>query len=399
MKNDLRAIWWYREPAASKCFHHADINCYRAYAHRWEGEYSWNRIGESEQDRRGQSIHQPADTAFKSLFQSKRAFVQLLRYFLKAPWAELIDEQQLERIDKSYIKSDHARLESDVVYKCRMKDQEIIIYVLLEMQSTVDYQMPWRLLQYMVELWRTVLKDTDADRKRTKQHLLPPIIPVVVYNGDGRWTAARTFRAYQNRSDLFGDAIVDFRYYLVDVKRWSPQSKAELESFLPLAFHFESADSVLELSERMDDCIQAVGRLDETEAAVLVDFLFQIAEKRLGREAGTGDASRIISRMGEGASGGEMVSQLSRRLHKEYEEWKKKEQQMLEQGRKEGLVEGRLEGLQEGRLEERRSLVRQMQQNGMTASQIAKLLSADEAEVGNCFVVKTAEEPCCRGAR
>jgi hypothetical protein len=327
------------------------------------------------------SIHQPADTAFKSLFQSKRAFIQLLRYFLKAPWVELIDEQQLERIDKSYIKSDHARLESDVVYKCRMKDKEIIIYVLLEMQSTVDYQMPWRLLQYMVELWRTVLKDTDADRKRTKQHLLPPIIPVVVYNGDGRWTAARTFRAYQNRSDLFGDAIVDFRYYLVDVKRWSPQSKAELESFLPLAFHFESADSVLELSERMDDCIQAVGRLDETEATVLVDFLFQIAEKRLGREAGTGDASRIISRMGEGASGGEMVSQLSRRLHKEYEEWKKKEQQMLEKGRKEGLVEGRLEGLHEGRLEERRSLVRQMQQNGMTVSQIAKLLSVDEAEI------------------
>ena len=136
-----------------------------------------------------QSIHQPADTAFKSLFQSKRAFVQLLRYFLKAPWAELIDEQQLERIDKSYIKSDHARLESDVVYKCQMKNQEIIIYVLLEMQSTVDHQMPWRLLQYMVELWRTVLKDTDADRKRTKQHRLPPIIPVVVYNGDGRWTA------------------------------------------------------------------------------------------------------------------------------------------------------------------------------------------------------------------
>jgi predicted transposase/invertase (TIGR01784 family) len=66
---------------------------------------------------------------------------------------------------------------------------------------------------------------------------------------------------------------------------------------------------------------------------------------------------------------------------KEYEEWKKKEQQMLEQGRKEGLVEGRLEGLQEGRLEERRSLVRQMQQNGMTMSQIAKLLSADEAEI------------------
>ena len=76
---------------------------------------------------------------------------------------------------------------------------------------------------------------------------------MVVDNGDGRCTAARTFRAYQNRSDLFGDAIVD--------------------------------------------------------------FLFQIAEQRLGREAGNGDVTRFISRMGEGASGGEMVSHLSRRLH------------------------------------------------------------------------------------
>lgn len=113
-----------------------------------------------------------------------------------------------------------------------------------------------------------------------------------------------------------------------------------MEAFLPLAFRFESADAIIELSERMDACIQAVGNLDETETAVLVDFLFQIAEQRLGHETGIGVASRMIPHMGKGASGGEMVSRLSRRLHSEYEEWKKKEQQMLDRGRKEGLKEG-----------------------------------------------------------
>jgi predicted transposase/invertase (TIGR01784 family) len=311
------------------------------------------------------SIHQPADTAFKSLFQSKRAFVQLLRYFLKAPWVEFVDEQQLERIDKSYIKTDHARLESDVVYKCRMKDQEVIIYVLLELQSTVDYQMPWRLLQYMVELWRSMQKDVEASKRRSSHHRLPPIIPVVVYNGDGRWTASRSFKEYQYRNDLFGDAIVNFRYYLVDVRRWSPESKAELEAFLPLAFHFENAESILDLSERIDTCMQAVQKLDASESMVLADFLNQIALQRLSRESGDNNAQRVLPSIAVGASGGEMVSQLSRRLHKEYEEWKRKELQMLERGRQEG----------------QRLLIVQMRHNGMTISQIAKLISMEEAEV------------------
>lgn len=318
---------------------------------------------------RSSSIHQPADTAFKSLFQSKRAFVQLLRYFLKAPWVELIDEQQLDRIDKSFIKSDHARLEADVVYTCRMKDQDVIIYVLLEMQSTVDFQMPWRLLQYMVEIWRTVMKNTDAGEKRTRDHRLPPIIPVVVYNGDGGWTASRSFRAYQNCNEWFGESVVDFRYYLVDVKRWTPAGKAELEAFLPLAFHFENAESLHELSERMDACMQAIEKLDETESVALVDFLYQITQQRLNRESGDSVAQRRLPRMAKGASGGEMVSQLSRRLHKEYEDQKKREQKMMQKSH------------QEGRSEERRILVRQMQCSGMTVSQIAKMISLDESVV------------------
>jgi predicted transposase/invertase (TIGR01784 family) len=163
----------------------------------------------------------------------------------------------------------------------------------------------------------------------------------------------------------------------VDVRRWSPESKAELEAFLPLAFHFENAESILDLSERIDTCMQAVQKLDASESMVLADFLNQIALQRLSRESGDNNAQRVLPSIAVGASGGEMVSQLSRRLHKEYEEWKRKELQMLERGRQEGRQEGRLEGRQEGQ----RLLIVQMCHNGMTISQIAKLISMEEAEV------------------
>ena len=55
-----------------------------------------------------------------------------------------------------------------------MDGNEVYFY-LLELQSTVDFQMPYRLLCYMVEIWRSVLKDTDrkeAARKASSFQLL-----------------------------------------------------------------------------------------------------------------------------------------------------------------------------------------------------------------------------------
>lgn len=90
-----------------------------------------------------------------------------------------------------------------------------------------------------------------------------------------------------------------------------------------------------------------------------------------------------------------MVSQLARRLHKEYEDWKKKEQQMFEkgrmEGREEGLKESYEEGRQEGREEERRELFQHMHRNGMTVAQIAKLVSMEEFEVQSILKRKDSE--------
>lgn len=54
-----------------------------------------------------------------------------------------------------------------------------VCFYLLELQSTVDFQMPYRLLLYMVEIWRTVLKDTDAKEAARKNFKLPAIVPCV----------------------------------------------------------------------------------------------------------------------------------------------------------------------------------------------------------------------------
>jgi hypothetical protein len=97
----------------------------------------------------------------------------------------------------------------------------------MELQSSVDFQMPYRLLLYMVEIWRDVLKNTDKKEAERKEFRLPSIIPIILYNGKGRWTAVRQFKETLAAAELFQKYVVDFEYILIDINRylWSVPSK------------------------------------------------------------------------------------------------------------------------------------------------------------------------------
>ena len=60
-----------------------------------------------------------------------------------------------------------------------------IYFILLELQSKVDNMMPYRILEYMVEIWR-------KDRKNNKNKELPLIVPCVLYTGKSKWTKSST---------------------------------------------------------------------------------------------------------------------------------------------------------------------------------------------------------------
>ncbi len=92
--------------------------------------------------------------------------MQLLRSFVDKSWVSSIDEDSVEYINKSFILQDFKGKEADIVYRVKIEGREVFFYILLELQSTVDYQMPYRLLQYMLEIWRKILKDTNKAREK-----------------------------------------------------------------------------------------------------------------------------------------------------------------------------------------------------------------------------------------
>lgn len=101
------------------------------------------------EENQSEKIHHPHDKGYKFLLSSRDVFLQLLQCFIAKDWVKSIDEESITPIDKSFILKDFTEKEADLVYRLKIKEQEVIFYILLELQSSVDFQMPYRLLTYM----------------------------------------------------------------------------------------------------------------------------------------------------------------------------------------------------------------------------------------------------------
>ena len=216
-----------------------------------------------------ESIHNSHDKGFKYLFGIKRLFVQLLRSFVQQDWAQRILPGDVELVDKSFILPDFKHKEADLVYKIKM-DGNYVYFYLLELQSSVDFQMPYRLLLYMIEIWRTVLKDTNSKEAKRKDYKLPVIVPCVLYNGDDKWTVARSFRETLARYEEFDEFVLDFKYILFDVRRYNDDDLLELANVIGATFFIDkTTDKEKDLLERLVIMAKRIQELSSDDIDVL----------------------------------------------------------------------------------------------------------------------------------
>jgi hypothetical protein len=83
------------------------------------------------------------------------------------------------------------RCEVDMVWRIpRREGGDTYLMLLLEFQSTSDRWMALRVLVYASLLWQHLLNE----KRLPPDGRLPPILPVVLYNGDRRWAAPLALR-------------------------------------------------------------------------------------------------------------------------------------------------------------------------------------------------------------
>jgi predicted transposase/invertase (TIGR01784 family) len=178
----------------------------------------------------------------------------LLETFVQEPWVAEIDFNQCGTLDKSFVSDHYKETESDLIYKVKVRGKTIYIYVLLEFQSSVDRFMVVRVLNYITNFYL----DYVQTHKRVKR--LPAVFPVVLYNGQRKWTAAQEIADLIEPEPALGPYALHFQYLLLNEKSYNRQQLLAIQNIVSTLFLAEAHYDIqlleaelLNLYEREED--------------------------------------------------------------------------------------------------------------------------------------------------
>ena len=227
------------------------------------------------------------DRSYKDLYSNKVVFLDLVKEMLKAPWAKDLNEENLVLVDKEYILSDYEENEADIVYRANIDGKEVIFYTLLEFQSSVDYRMPLRLFFYINEILREYIKNSEKEDKKNKKGFnVPAVIPIVLYNAIKKWNAPRYFKDIVNKSELFGDNIVNFKYELFDVNHeYTKEQLIKNNNITSAIFLLDQKVEPLEFLDRLKAVALEFNKLTDTQKMILKHWIRNTVDETIAENA------------------------------------------------------------------------------------------------------------------
>ncbi len=301
-------------------------------------------------------LYQPHDNLFRKVFSNAPEAAGLLRPNLPEWLSTRLDWSTLTLQDRSYVDEELEASQSDLLFEVQWQagdgqagagqagageagsePQRLLLYVLFEHQSTPNRWMSFRLLEYCCRVWADALL---ADKKRRE---LPPIVPVVFYQGKRRWRHAREF------GELFAAAAREwpwtprFEHLLVDqsqaavgeVRGEALGRVAQLALMAAARRRVSEARAALLMAAQHMGELARSGRIELFRA--IVRYVITTQDKQNVREFGEALGRHVPG------PGGDMKTYAEELLQEGLQEG-------LRKGRQEGRHEGRQEGRQEGQL-------------------------------------------------
>ena len=319
------------------------------------------------------------DPIYKRLYAFPAMVEDLLHSLVQEEWIGGVDFQTLQKLPSDYVGDDFRQRYGDAAWRVRLREEEkwLHILVLLEFQSRNDPEMALRILEYTTLLYRELRRNKTLELGG----LLPPTLPVVVYNGEPPWVAATNIRELIAPT---GPALAALQ----------PSQR-----FLVLDERHTAADS-----PHLGELTRAVVRLEQSRSEADFKLVVDALLKRLatsnegGLKRAFADWIRVLSSglqpTGEEPMANLSLEDLAMTLEERVKQWP---QQWLRKGREQGLREGLEQGLEQGLargFRHERALLHRQASSKFDAETVGRLAAALEemsdperlAEVGEAIV-------------
>ena len=205
-------------------------------------------------------MHQGHDHSYKLLFSEPEVVIDLLQGFVHEDWVDKLDFNTLEKVSGSYISDDLRAREDDIIWKVKYDDSWVYIYLLLEFQSTIDKFMAVRLMSYIGLLYQDLIKTSQISAKQR----LPPVFPVVLYNGDQRWNAATELQdLIVHVPGGLSKYLPSLKYLLLDEGAYKLEELSPLKNLVAAIFRLENVNSQEEIIDVVSNLIEWLNSPDQ----------------------------------------------------------------------------------------------------------------------------------------
>ncbi len=291
-----------------------------------------------------------------------------MKALIPEKYSSLIEPENIQSIDKSFIASNHKEYESDLIYKVTIGEREAWVYILMEFQSTVDRLMPFRILNYVTQLYMTLLNVYDENDKK------PGILPLVLYNGNANWNVSTQVADLIDKTYVAENFLPHIEYMLLDLSQITDVALEQMKGLVGAVIYAEKYGREEHWKEAHTRLTHFVRECNPKELdwftgwfkTILSD---KLSEERINQLIQTGNKEQ-----------GNMLADVMEEIHAQG--LQEGEQLGLQRGEELGLQKGRQEGRQEGAHQKAVETARILLKMGLSIEQVMKGTGLSRKEVG-----------------
>ncbi|MEM7531240.1 MAG: Rpn family recombination-promoting nuclease/putative transposase [Chloroflexota bacterium] len=187
-----------------------------------------------------------------------------------------VDKTSLERVNKTFISPSYEKRESDLIYKVKLKDQDILIIILTEFQSKVDRLMGLRFAYYILLYYMDYVNDIkEMDKEdRERGFKLPVVSPILLYNGSNNWSAPTDLAGLIEEHPNLGEYRPRFRYFPIIQNSFLKEKLLDIRDIVSTIFLAETNFDIDLLKDEMLALYQR--EPDKTAISILLNWFRQL---------------------------------------------------------------------------------------------------------------------------
>ncbi|MBI1928285.1 Rpn family recombination-promoting nuclease/putative transposase, partial [Candidatus Poribacteria bacterium] len=172
------------------------------------------------------------DRGTKWLLESPENVRELLR-IIAADLVGKLDFSRIQQIPTTFIPDNLRKQEADLLFLIPFieggTEREVLLYILIEHQSTPSPSMGFRLSFYMHQIWDKQRREWIEQKLPESQWRFRPILPIVFYTGSEKWETPLAISALMDLPRELEPFVPHYEALFFNLKETAPDELTRSE--------------------------------------------------------------------------------------------------------------------------------------------------------------------------